>query len=193
MHKRTLLRVDEDLCVGCGICADACPMKILIVHDRQCSLADDTICLECGTCVHECPKNALSIEEDVKEGENANESELVSLKGDHTKGKVQFTPILEALNQLLQELSPVQLYNSEGRDISDFDDFEIGGEKCYARVYEAPKVEKIGIAKMNFFGLMTANVLSIRPAPAYDIPSYIMDWDESEDHIFFICDLLNTC
>ena len=29
----------------------------------------------------------------------------------------------------------------------------------------------------------------ITPGPEYDIPFYGMDWDESEDHIFFVCDL----
>ncbi len=43
---------------------------------------------------------------------------------------------------------------------------------------------------MDFYGAMRAEVLTITPGPEYDMPYYAMDWDESEEHIFFICDLL---
>jgi NAD-dependent dihydropyrimidine dehydrogenase PreA subunit len=182
--KKTVFTVDETLCVGCGICVDACPMRILSLADGLCVLTDDLTCLECGTCIHECPKRALSIEE----------SSFVQLSGKESpgttaKGKIHFTPVLEELNTLIQQVHPVQVYTCEGRDVSAFDNFTLENEPCYARVYQADTIEKIGVAGMNFFGLMTANVLSIRPAHNYDLPMFIMDWDESEEHIFFICDL----
>jgi len=164
-------------------------MRILEVQDGICVLTDDSNCLECGTCMRECPKNALSIEEGISEKEIVKESLVKDKQSGRTKGEIQFTPILKELNDLLQELNPVQVYEYEEVDIREFDDFEIEGEKCYARLYKADKVEKIGVVNMNFFGLMTAKVLSIRPTPEYDIPLYILDWDESEEHIFFICDL----
>jgi NAD-dependent dihydropyrimidine dehydrogenase PreA subunit len=182
--KRTSFTVDDTLCVGCGICVDACPMRILSLTDGLCVLTDDFKCLECGTCIHECPKRALSIEESAFVQGVGKKS-----PGTTTKGKLHFTPILEELNRLIQQVHPVQVYTCEGRDVSSFDSFTIENEMCYARVYQTDKIEKIGMASMNFFGLMTANVLSIRPARNYDIPMYIMDWDESEEHIFFICDL----
>jgi NAD-dependent dihydropyrimidine dehydrogenase PreA subunit len=182
--KRTTLIVDDTLCIGCGICVDACPMRILSLTDGLCVLTDDVKCLECGTCMHECPKRALSIQEGSVTQDSGKQSPGIT-----TKGKIHFTPILEDLNSLLQQVNPVQVYTCEGADVSSFDNFTVENEPCYARVYQTDTIEKIGISRMNFFGLMTANVLSIRPARNYDLPMFIMDWDESEEHIFFICDL----
>jgi len=182
--KRTILTVDDALCIGCGICIDACPLGVLSLHDELCVLTDDIKCLECGTCIHECPKKALSIHDSSVVQDSGEQS-----PGTATKGNIHFTPILEELNSLLQQVNPLQVYTYEGADISEFDNFTLENEPCYARVYQTDTIEKIGVSRMNFFGLMTANVLSIRPARNYDLPMFIMDWDESEDHIFFICDL----
>jgi len=88
------------------------------------------------------------------------------------------------------KLNPKQLYTYGGHDISGLENYTLEGEKCWYRLYKADKLEKIGLSRMNFYGAMTADVVSITPGPEYDIPYYIMDWDESEDHIFFICDLM---
>lgn len=99
--------------------------------------------------------------------------------------------MLKKLTQMvLDELSAVQVFEYQGMDISDLDSYEIEGQPCYSRVYKAEKVEKISIASTNFFGQMVADVMVITPASEYDFPFYVMDWDESEDHIFFICDLM---
>jgi hypothetical protein len=37
---------------------------------------------------------------------------------------------------------------------------------------------------------MVAEVVCITPAAEYDLPYYMMDWDESKDHIFFFCDVV---
>ena len=60
-NKKTAFTVDEDLCIGCGICADACPMKILEIEDDICIMTDESKCLECGTCIRECPQDAIVI------------------------------------------------------------------------------------------------------------------------------------
>lgn len=182
--KRTSFTVDEALCVGCGICVDACPLKILSLKGGLCVLTDDLRCLECGTCIHECPKRALSIEEGLPAEGPGHQP-----PAETAKGPQRFTPVLEELLSLIGQVNPVQVYTCEGEDVSPFDQFTLANEPCYARVYQADLIEKIGVASMNFFGLMTANVLSIRPAPNCDLPMFIMDWDESEEHIFFICDL----
>ena len=192
-NKKTAFTVDEDLCIACGICVDACPMKILEIEDDICIMTDESKCLECGTCIRECPQDAivipgvkLSEEKEKKTKTNPAPSSVPREDDADTK----FTPILQHLTDLLKEINPVQAFEHEGTDIQSLDEFELEGQECYYRVYKADKLEKIGISRMNFYGTMVADVVIITPGPDYDIPYYVMDWDESEEHIFFICDLM---
>ena len=53
--------VDEDVCVGCGICADErCPMGAITVVEGTSSV-DEAMCIGCGLCVTGCPNEALHL------------------------------------------------------------------------------------------------------------------------------------
>ncbi len=60
-NKMTEFIVYKDRCIGCGICVDACPMKILAIENDLCVMIDASKCLECGTCIRECPQDAITI------------------------------------------------------------------------------------------------------------------------------------
>lgn len=191
-ENKTSFNVDESLCVGCGVCVDACPMKILEVREGICVMTDETRCLECGTCIRECAVKAIFIP-GVREKEREKGAAKPSAGGATAQPneKIKFMPILKTLQGILEDVvKPVQVFEFEGVDVTSLNDFELEGQKCYTRAYTADKVEKIGISSMNFYGSMTADVLIITPGHEYDIPYYVIDWDESEDHIFFICDLM---
>ncbi len=61
-------RVDVDLCVGCGVCADFCQFGALSVSDGTAAL-DTTACMGCGVCVSKCAQGALSLVRDPIKGE----------------------------------------------------------------------------------------------------------------------------
>jgi len=195
-NKKIAFMVDAELCVGCGSCVDACPMKILALEDGVCVITDISKCLECGTCIKECPTNAITLpgvklSPKEKEGKKDNASPAAKKTAGDTPASQKFTPILQHLTDLItQELAPVQVFEHEGTDVTSLNEFELEGESCFYRVYKADKLEKIGISRMNFYGTMVADVVSITPGPEYDMPYYIIDWDESDEHIFFICDLM---
>jgi ferredoxin len=52
--------VDADLCVGCGICADACQFGALSVQDDT-AIVDIAACMGCGVCVTRCTEGALAL------------------------------------------------------------------------------------------------------------------------------------
>ena len=38
--KKTVFTLDAERCIGCGICIDACPLKILALVDGLCVMTD---------------------------------------------------------------------------------------------------------------------------------------------------------
>lgn len=47
----------SDECIGCGICADNCPLKNIEMVDNKPAWKGD--CTTCNSCYHRCPKNAI--------------------------------------------------------------------------------------------------------------------------------------
>jgi ferredoxin len=181
--RKTVFAIDKDLCTGCGQCTGVCIMRILKIVDGYCSMVDGFKCLECGSCIEECPQHAIKIENVC-----ADEATL-----DHALPieKINVTPILKELTKIMaQELSPVQLNEFGGRDIKKLDDFEMDGEKCYTRLYQIDKLEKTSISLCNFYGLTCTQIMCLTPSDSYDFPTYVMDWTEAEESIYFLCDLL---
>lgn len=64
-----MVRVDQEKCIGCGLCAADCLSFKIVVEDGKAQAKED--CLECGHCAAICPTGAVSIEgydmEDVEE------------------------------------------------------------------------------------------------------------------------------
>jgi NAD-dependent dihydropyrimidine dehydrogenase PreA subunit len=63
MPKRNIVRIDEDLCDGCGLCVPSCAEGALQIIDGKARLAGDNLCDGLGACLGECPQGAITIEE----------------------------------------------------------------------------------------------------------------------------------
>nr|MBP7323945.1 4Fe-4S binding protein [Deltaproteobacteria bacterium] len=55
-----LRTTDEDACVGCGQCAEDCPMEI-ITMEGDLPVIDESICIGCGVCLLHCPTDAAKL------------------------------------------------------------------------------------------------------------------------------------
>ncbi len=53
------IKVDADLCVGCGLCVQTCYMQAISVEDGRARISE--ICRGCGRCVTACPQDAISM------------------------------------------------------------------------------------------------------------------------------------
>lgn len=61
--KRKIIKIDQDLCDGCGLCLPGCPEGALQIIDGKARLVSDLFCDGLGACVGDCPRGALTIEE----------------------------------------------------------------------------------------------------------------------------------
>jgi len=61
--KRQIVRIDEDLCDGCGACVAPCAEGAIRLVDGKAKVIREELCDGAGFCLGVCPTGALSIEE----------------------------------------------------------------------------------------------------------------------------------
>jgi NAD-dependent dihydropyrimidine dehydrogenase PreA subunit len=60
---RQVIKIDEELCNGCGLCVPSCAEGAIQIIDGKAKLVQDRYCDGLGACLGECPQGALSFEE----------------------------------------------------------------------------------------------------------------------------------
>jgi ferredoxin len=60
--ERQIIRIDEEKCDGCGLCAKGCPEGALQMIDGKARLVSEITCDGLGACVGECPQGAILVE-----------------------------------------------------------------------------------------------------------------------------------
>ena len=60
--ERQIIRIDEDKCDGCGLCAQGCPEGALQMIDGKARLVSEITCDGLGACIGECPLGAIEVE-----------------------------------------------------------------------------------------------------------------------------------
>jgi NAD-dependent dihydropyrimidine dehydrogenase PreA subunit len=59
----TIERIDNELCNGCGICVNSCPMDVIRIDDeiKKAIIKYPEDCTLCEWCQIDCPENAIYI------------------------------------------------------------------------------------------------------------------------------------
>ena len=60
--QRQIIKIDEDLCNGCGDCVPSCAEGAIQIIDGKARLMKDALCDGLGACLGDCPEGALTIE-----------------------------------------------------------------------------------------------------------------------------------
>lgn len=72
-----VVRINEDDCIGCGACVEACPFGAIWLHPER---GKAIKCDLCGECVERCPVGALKIVDSDKIAEEKREEYIEEVK-----------------------------------------------------------------------------------------------------------------
>lgn len=61
--KRSVIRIDDEKCNGCGLCIPNCPEGAIQIIEGKARLVSDLFCDGLGACIGKCPEDAITIEE----------------------------------------------------------------------------------------------------------------------------------
>jgi NAD-dependent dihydropyrimidine dehydrogenase PreA subunit len=58
----TTLRLFDERCTGCGMCAMVCPHGVLVMDNGIARIVDRDACMECSACLRNCPEEAITVQ-----------------------------------------------------------------------------------------------------------------------------------
>ncbi|MDL2255498.1 4Fe-4S binding protein [Parabacteroides sp. OttesenSCG-928-G06] len=119
--KRRVIKIDEELCNGCGICVKGCHEGALQLIDGKARIISDQYCDGLGDCIGECPVGAISFEEREAEpyNEEAVKKRLTSFAACPGSREMSFAPAMpvaptgNTLSQLRQWPAQLHLLNPQ--------------------------------------------------------------------------------
>ena len=106
LEGETMLQVRKDMCLGCGLCAESCPLQAISLLLDQAE-NDQSRCNQCRLCVEVCPQ--WEIVEMVPVSRKELETDVVSMKQ-------RTDDLIERIDRLKQHLVPVAAKNNLNRE-----------------------------------------------------------------------------
>ncbi|MDP4289540.1 MAG: 4Fe-4S binding protein [Bacteroidota bacterium] len=84
--NRTIVKIDEEKCTGCGLCIPNCHEGALQIIDGKARLISDLFCDGLGACIGHCPEDAITLEN--REAEPYDEKKVMGTIVKHGRNTV---------------------------------------------------------------------------------------------------------
>lgn len=170
---RKIIRIDEEKCNGCGICANACHEGAIEIIDGKAKLVRENFCDGFGDCLPGCPTGAISFEEreapaydeaaviaakQKKESENVVHqcpgTMMRQMKRDADTETTQTTDVVKATSELTNwpvqiKLAPVQAPYFDGAKLLIAADCTAYAYASFHQDFVKGKVTLIGCPKLD--------------------------------------------
>lgn len=78
--KRQVIEINEEKCVGCGLCANACHQGAIQIIDGKAKLMSESYCDGLGRCLPSCPVDAIKLTEKETEEFDTNRKDFALKK-----------------------------------------------------------------------------------------------------------------
>lgn len=170
---REIVKIDEELCDGCGLCIPNCHEGALQIIDGKARLISELMCDGLGACLGHCPQGAITIEE--REAEEYDEEVVIAQMV--KSGKATVFAHLKHLQEHGETgfLNQALNYIKSNRDEMPFAIREVHellhGEKEHKPEAMSPGCGCAGSAPQSF---NTAGLKMV--VPAGEVPSALTQW-----------------
>jgi len=175
----TAIIVDRDLCTGCGICSEVCPLGIIVVDEEKgpgVSPEREAFCIGCGQCEAFCPEPALVLDTAGREAPVAGGTE---------------TPSPEVVGSYMKNRRSIRHYKKERvpretiRAILDVARYAPSGSNGqpveWLVVHDPGKVRELAACTVDWMRFEATKETPVMPAAF--LHGLIASWDKGHDPV----------